>query len=195
MKTSKLIGIRSLVLGAAMAAAISSSLIAKPAYAGSWVLSGTPTGGILANWGNTPVSPTYTSSSMSFDVSSGTGGVNCFITGNVSYTGTVTWVGSGTAPAYATITEYSYAQGTYDNGTGSASANDGLGDGSTTTTYYDRGGIHYRTASGSKTTTTHVYTVTIGSGGHYTFTRNITDAATSNTVTCDGELYYNVSVK
>ena len=203
MKIGAMTGVRSLVLSAAMALAATPFLVAQPAYAGHWSLTGAPTGGFTyspaGSGGGGSLSPTYTASSMAVDLGAGGGGGS--LTGNIYYTGAIAWVPNNgdlahdPAPASATITEYGYAAAGAQYGyTQTTSADDGLGDGSTTTHYTGRG-TATETVSGSKTTTSHVYTVSIAPGDQYTVTRHLTDFASNSAGSYSGELSYSISVQ
>jgi beta-galactosidase len=190
----------SVIAGVAAAAAASAFLVAQPAYAGYWSLTGIPTGGATAEAGNSysPLSVTYTTSSMSVSNTSVVSNA-APVTGQYSYTGTITWVPNNgdlqtdPAPATVTISESADVAGNAlytGNNTPSTSANDGLGDASVTTNFTGYpGNAQYTTSSG-----THTTTVSVPTGGSYQFTRSFSSYAFGGSVD-EGILgYYDVSV-
>src|SRR6266700_3736825 len=88
-----------------VAACASALLIAQPAFAGHWKLTGTPTGGYTAGAWGSGMQITSGESSLSF---SDFGGLSNSpsIAGNFSYSGTATWVSTGDpAPTSITLAE------------------------------------------------------------------------------------------
>jgi len=173
----------------------------QPAFAGHWALTGTPTGGYTftnGGGGGSTLTPSYTVNSVLVDIGAGGGGSNASINGNIYYTGTITWVPTGSltqdpAPATATLTEYGYA--TVYTGLGGpmqTAADDGLGDTPITTVNTSRG-ITQTTTAGSKTAS-HVTTVAVPAGGSYSFTRHLSNYGWVAGGYWGGELYYNAVV-
>jgi len=188
---------------AAALCVLASTLSARPAYAGYWSITGKPVGTLTASNGGTvgvaTSGPTYTPNSMTYQIGGGGGGSSSTLTGTITYSGVVKWVPSSAndpAPAQVTITEYGYAIGVNEQGGSGArtSANDGLGDPSVTGPepgFYR--GTSQQTVAGSTTSTTHVYKVTVPTGGSFTLTRYL--FCTASSPVFRGSVYYKVIVQ
>jgi len=185
MKISNSIG--RFVGAIALLGAVSTFLGAMPAYAGYWSLTGTPKAVFTATgggFGGATSGPTYTANSVKFQSGGGGGGTS--LTGSLTYTGTIKWVPANAndpAPATATITEYGYAYAYSENGGApTTSANDGLGDPVTkgpVPGFYR--GNSQQSVTGSTTSTTHVYKVSVPAGGTYTLKHNESCSASGPT--------------
>jgi len=191
MNTSKNLCFRSFVAGAVLAAAAAPFLFAQPAYAGSWSLTGTPTGGYSAgSWGS-GLSEQSTATSMSF---SDFGGLSGALpeTGSFSYTGTITWVGGGTQPSTVTISETGdvYGECLYATLPANTSASDGLGDSGVTTTTTGYPGDSQTTESKGS----HQNIVSVPQGGSYKFTRTFSSYAQGGYIN-EGYVNYSVSIQ
>ena len=188
----KKLGCRKLIAGLAFSATASTLILAQPAFAGHWKLTGTPTGGYTAGAWGSGMQITSGESSISF---SDFGGLSNSpsITGNFAYAGTATWVpssGSDPAPTHLTLTESGDTYGTvlYASPASTAAANDGLGDAPVTTytTGYPGNSLKVE-AKGNHTTTLSV------SGGVLHFNRSFSNYAATGTLV-EGSVSYSVSV-
>ncbi|MGO8670140.1 MAG: hypothetical protein ACLQVD_02050 [Capsulimonadaceae bacterium] len=156
---------------AALSVAAAAFVFVAPAHA-AWTLSGTPTGGYNAGSSGSGLNPSYTSSSVSFyDYGIDTAGP---LTGSITYTGTITWTGGGTQPAYVTLTEDGdvYGELAYSS-TGTTTANDGLGDPPVTTITSGYPGPSKTTSSSGD----HSTEIFIAQGGSYKFTVTLSCSA------------------
>jgi hypothetical protein len=179
----KIRGISALIATSAVALAC-----AMPAHAGNWVLTSSYTGSSLpGSWGSQWVN-TNTSSAYSFQVvfDNGSGGES----GSYTYTGSIQWVGSGPQPAYVTLSETGGANAdALYTATATQSANDGLGDASTTSVDYNPYANVVTNSSGSHTTQ-----VSIPVGGTYTFTRTLSASSRGGSIN-DCSVAYSISIQ
>jgi hypothetical protein len=157
-----------------IAAAATPLLFAQPAFAGSWTLTSSMSGGYTAGASGSP-SVSSTSNSFNYNYYGILSYTSTPLSGNFTYTGTIKWSGTDAAPATVTLSESGdvYGECAYTYGTDVTKANDGLGDAASTSYYTGYpGNAQTTTSQGSHSTV-----IAVPAGGSVTFTRTFSNYA------------------